>query len=97
MKLKPIKLGVQKMRENTTYYTYSVYRFKMSSTRNRKTWTTTDCKKLRRMYRSIRLSVNQIAIRLDRTYYATAKQAERMGLPTKREFGLIPRSRKAKK
>ncbi|KKN10151.1 hypothetical protein LCGC14_1039440 [marine sediment metagenome] len=73
------------------------YRFKMSGTRNRKTWTATDREKLRRMYRSIRLSVNQIAIRLDRTYYATAKQAERMGLPTKREFGLIPRSRKAKK
>ncbi|KKL51158.1 hypothetical protein LCGC14_2298250, partial [marine sediment metagenome] len=66
-------------------------------TRNRKTWTATDREKLRRMYRSGRLSVNQIAIRLNRTYYATTKQAERMGIPTKKEFGLNPRSRKAKK
>ncbi len=81
----------------STMYTYTAYKFKMSSARNRKTWTTTDCKKLRRMYRSFRLSVNQIAERLDRTYYATVKQAGRMGLPTKHQFGLISRSRKVKK
>lgn len=48
--------------------------------RNRKNWTTTDRTKLARMYQSGRLSVEQIANRLDRTYYATIKQAERMGL-----------------
>ena len=48
--------------------------------RNHKNWTDTDCIKLMRMYRSGRLSVPQIASRLGRTYYATIKQAERMGI-----------------
>ena len=46
--------------------------------RNRKNWTATDRKKLTRMYNSGRLTVTQIADRLGRTYWATAKQAERM-------------------
>lgn len=45
--------------------------------RNTKNWTATDMKKLRRMYRSGRLSINQIAGRLERTYYATVKRASR--------------------
>ena len=45
--------------------------------RNTKNWTATDMKKLRRMYNSGRLSINQIARRLERTYYATVKRASR--------------------
>jgi len=48
--------------------------------RNRKNWTATDRTKLARMYGSGRLSVEQIANRLGRTYFATIKKAERMGI-----------------
>ena len=53
--------------------------------RNRKNWTTTDLTKLSRMYRSGRLPVKQIACRLDRTYSAVVKKAERMGLTFKKK------------
>lgn len=55
----------------------------MMNNRNRKGWTITDRVKLRRMYNSGRLTVNQIAVRLGRTYYATIKQAGRMDLTFK--------------
>lgn len=55
-----------------------------SSDRNRKNWTATDITKLSRMYRSGRLPVKQIACRLDRTYSAVVKKAERMGLTFKK-------------
>ena len=48
--------------------------------RNRKNWTDTDITKLRRMYRSGRLTLSQIAESLERTYFATAKQASCLGL-----------------
>jgi hypothetical protein len=58
---------------------------KYYGTRNCKNWTVTDRAKLRRMYRSGRLTVNQIAERLDRTYYSTIKQASRLNLAFKRK------------
>jgi len=48
--------------------------------RNRKNWTGTDEAKLCRMYCSGRLTINQIANRLGRTYFATVKQASRMAV-----------------
>ena len=56
-----------------------------SSDRNRKNWTTTDITKLTRMYRSGRLPVRQIADRLNRTYSAVVKKAERMSLTFKKK------------
>ena len=55
------------------------------SNRNRKNWTTTDITKLTRMYRSGRLPVKQIADRLNRTYSAVVKKAERMNLTFKKK------------
>ena len=59
--------------------TNKVKEFKMNN-RNRKNWTGTDEAKLCRMYCSGRLTINQIANRLGRTYFATIKQASRMGV-----------------
>lgn len=56
-----------------------------SSNRNRKNWTATDITKLMRMYSSGRLPVAQIADRLNRTYSAVVKKAERMGLTFKKK------------
>lgn len=53
--------------------------------RNGKNWTTTDIAKLTRMYRSGRLPVKQIANRLNRTYSAVVKKAERMKLTFKKK------------
>ena len=53
--------------------------------RNGKNWTTTEITKLVRMYRSGRLPVKQIASRLDRTYSAVVKKAERVGLTFKKK------------
>jgi len=47
---------------------------------NRKNWTSTDITKLTRMYCSGRLTISQIADRLGRSYFATAKRASRLNL-----------------
>lgn len=59
--------------------------FAVMHNRNRKNWAATDLTKLTRMYRSGRLSVKQIANRLNRTYSAVVKKAERMGLTFKKK------------
>lgn len=77
----PINGKEKEMSKRKSNWVYTVFSYK----RKRKNWTTTDLVKLARMYRSGRLSIRQIANRLDRTYFAVIKKAGRMNLTFKKK------------